>query len=375
MDYESINFIPRPLRLNTNMWSRQSSSNRTIPYSQGRPSNFQPRANTVGLTNAQRAANRRAAVQRVRRGMQQFASRQRQATRVGSQTATTTLRQGKQFPSGGGGESKSFFKLIKPNRTLLGKFEVTKHSLNRSLGFASSATQGKQTAFNLGAMFNSADIVNIFTAVGQTSTGQNSAKAFLESAHARALITNAETTNVHFTIYDCMARLDGGALNTDPAATFLAGNVDAVGGAAADATIPGTSPFSNPRFVEAFKVLKKTDVILAPGQTHQHNMHYAPNRLISNERQVISGVGSGPLAGLTVWPMIIQHGTPVHGLAALTSVTLGASKLDVVTLEEIRYKVALYNYAINSITTTLATGLTGEQIYDGTDAEVLDAAP
>lgn len=287
--------------------------------------------------------------------------------------ARAPLSTGVQLPSPGG-ESKSFFSYSRPLPTSYkgpSKF-LGVNSVNRSSGFNAVATQGKQTAQNLGSYFNNTDITNIFTDVGETATAQNSGKALLVEARAKAFITNSETTNCHFTIYEVMARQDGGALNTDPSSTFLAGGADANGGASTDATIPGTSPFSNPRFLEAYKILKKTPVILSPGMTHCHQSIYQPNRIISQERTVISGVGAGPLGQLTIWTFIIYHGTPAHDNVTLTSVTLSKASLDIVLLEEIKFKQMIRDYAFNSITSTLSTLLTLEQVAQATDAEVLD---
>lgn len=284
---------------------------------------------------------------------------------------------GRQIPAAGGGESRSFF--TRRNPKIKGSTALQflgKNTVCRSSGFSTTSAQGVQSATLLNRQFDVVDVINIFTAVGETTAAApyRSAKAILLSSNAKALITNAETTNVHFTIFEVLSTTDAGTNNLDPASTFLAGNVDANGGAAADATIPGTSPYSNPRFVQNYRILQKTPIILSPGQTHVHNIKYDLNKVYSLEKVYSTGSTTGGLAGVTISSFIVQHGTPVHDDTTETSVTIGLSKLDIVLLEEISFQQMIRDYAFNSITTTLATNLTGFQMAEGTPADVADAA-
>lgn len=294
---------------------------------------------------------------------------------------TRSLRRafnGVQVPAGGGGESKSSFSLVKKNYSNIGKLELTDGAVARSSGFSSATTQGLQTSINVGSYLNNTDIANIVTvAAGLSAAGQASTKLFVKSAHATIMITNAEFTNVHFTIYDLEQKIDASTtLNPDPSTVFLAGGVDATGGAAANFTLPGSAPYSNPRFMAGYKILKQTPVILSTGQTHTHNVHYAPNKILDFEHSIMNAISGGGLAGRipTVWTMIVQHGTPVHDDTTETSVTIGASKLDIVIMETIKYKYCAVGYALNSITTTLATNLTGFQAAESTPVDIADAS-
>lgn len=266
----------------------------------------------------------------------------------------------KQLANGFGGETKSFFTHTIPRAPNLKQKLLGKNTYSRSSGFSSASTQGLQNAINLGRYFDAVDISGMFTSISQTTSAANAAKVLLLSCHATALITNATNDEVHATIYDVMVRQDGGSLNIDPAATFLAGNLDASGGAAADATLPGVTPWNNPRFSAAYKILGATPLVLSSGKTHTHTVNYAPNQVFNKERIVINN-SLGPIGQLTCYSFIVHHGTPVHDSTTETLVTLGISKLDIVLLESITWQVMLQNYPSNSITTTLATNLTGEQ--------------
>jgi len=364
---------PPPLRLlltrptfprNVNMWSR-SGTNSTLATSYPRTAS---RTRSVGQSIINRINNRHT-VQKVLRATRMALSR-----RARSRTATMTNRRGKQVPAGGGGESKSHFSLHKPSikSTTLGF--LGRNTVVRTLGFAGSSTQGVQNATMLGRYFDVPDITNSFGAVGYTTAtaALRSAKIILLGVTAKNFITNAETTNCHFTIYDVMSTNDEGVNNVNPAATFLAGNTDANGGAAVDATVPGATPYSNPRFVNCYRVLQTTQVILGPGMTHTHYVSYSPNRVFNLEKIYAPGLSVGPVGGLTVYSFIVQHGTPVHDATTETSVTLGLSKLDIVVSEEIHFQQALRDYAFNSISSALATNLTGEQMQDGAPTDLPD---
>lgn len=311
------------------------------------------------------------------RAFQDYRSKTKAARNAKTAARRTARRSvvGKQIPAGGGGESKSFFTRIRKNKAKLGKLELAKSTVGRSQGFSTATTQGLQTATNLTQLFNSTDVDAMFTAAGiDASPTQNAAQVHIGSGHSTAFITNAESTNVHFILYDLLATMDGGSLNSDPAGAFLAGFADAVGGAAANGTLIGASPYNNPRFVQCYKILQSTPVILGPGQTHTHNMHYAPNRMFNHEKSRISAETAGPIAYLSYHCMLVQHGTPVHDATTETIVTIGLSKLDIVLQEQLKYKTAQIAYPTNSITTTLVTNATGEQMVENNPVDQADTS-
>lgn len=283
--------------------------------------------------------------------------------------------QGVQIPAGGGGESKSFYTRVRKNRTKVGKLELSKSTVGRSAGFSLATTQGLQAASTLFELFDTTDVDLMYTTAGTAADpGQSSAKIFVNSGHGTAMITNAESTNVHISLYDIIAKRDGGTLNIDPGTVFAAGMVDAVGGAAANATLIGTSPYNNPRFTAAYAIKKETKIILGPGQTHVHNVHYAPNKMFNHEWTRTNGTASGPVADWSYHCMIIHHGTPVHDATTETTVTIGLSKLDIVVTEHLTYSVGSVNYPSNSITTTLVTNATGEQMMPDAPTDAPDTS-
>jgi len=274
-----------------------------------------------------------------------------------------------------GGESKSTFTLINPKPKLSKDYAT--NTVVRSSGFSQAVTQGVQSAQTVGAYLTAGDIYNQFTIAGGNSDDDSGLRMFFGHCHGETLITNAESTNAHFMIYDILAKTDGQAThNIDPANCFAVSGIDAAGGAAANYTIPGCDFSFNPRTRAFYKVLQKTPVTLSPGATHTHYVNYGYNKHISQERirALAAATGNYPVGGISLYTVIICHGTPVHDDTTETSVTLGISKLDIVLKEyyTVRWLGQINN--TNSITTTLATNLTGFQMAEGAPADIADAS-
>lgn len=287
--------------------------------------------------------------------MKRSASKQ---TRRSLRGSTGTL--GVQVPAGGGGESKSYTRVVKPKQ----KIPVTKllalNTVNRADGVTASCVQGAQNVMNLGTYFDATDIVNIYAALGQTSTAYNASKLLLLGIHAENLVTNATSTNTHVIIYDVMARHDGfTTVNTGPGTVFTLGGADAGGGAAADYSVVGTSPWNNPRFVSQYQIIKQTPIILAPGQVHTHSVNYKPNFIFNKERYISNS--TGPIGGLTMYSFAVFHGTPVHDTATESVISTGIAKLDVVRKDSITFKGVVFGNPTNSISSSFATVTAPEQ--------------
>lgn len=346
------------------MWSQ--GSNATVAYSQGQPqgprTRYRGSQHQVGLTSAQRAANRRAAVQRVREGMRS-AYRQRRA--VGSRTALALgTKKGVAVPAGGG-ESKSSFYLTRPaiKQTKMEKMLGSNRVVTNASGSV-ACVSGSQNVIRVSTLWDVTDITNALTDVGETATGTNSAKIALLSGTADIMFTNSNAScNAHCIIYDVMSRNDGSDINTNPVGVFQAGGADAVGGATTDYLIPGSTPYANPRFASAYKILQTTPLILHAGATHVHRVRYKPNKVLSRERAVTSDA-AGPIGNVTLYSFIVFYGTPVHSAAAETTVSTGIVKLDYVITESLQFKCMQLNYALNSMVNSLTVIADPEQFVE-----------
>lgn len=279
---------------------------------------------------------------------------------------------GVQIPSSGG-ESRSLTVIKNPKLSLgVAKDLLGVNSVNRTFSGTSTALVGLQNVVLMGAYCDVGDIQNAFTNIAQTAVGTNSSKLAYLSVHSNVFITNSSSINNHVDIYDVVSRQDGSDTNLTPVAVLTAGGVDAVNGVATDYTVPGYTPYENTRFTSAYKIYKRTPIILSPGQTHVHSVVYKINKVFAKERIVTSDL-AGPIGGITYFTFAFFHGTPVHDAATEAVVTTGQTKLDFVQLESLKYQGMLFNYASNSIVNGLSTTMVGpEQFAENNPLDTAD---
>lgn len=286
-------------------------------------------------------------------------AQQQRDTRAARRQTRRRLRGVQRSPQrpSGGGETKTAHTKSNPKLGLgLAKMLLGKNTVHRSGSGSSTAPQGLQNFTVPGNHLTVTDVDNSFTAIGGTFAGAASGKMAFLSLHSTILISNASSHNCHATIYDVMARHDGSDINTGPSSLLTTGGVDANNGTASDYTFPGSTPYDNPRFLEAYQILQKSPIIMSPGQTHAHRFTYEINKIISKER-LINSDSAGPLGGLSVYSFVFFHGVPVHSAAAEGTVTLGTAKLDWVWTESLTFQVMDRNYVNNSITSGLLTNV------------------
>jgi len=235
----------------------------------------------------------------------------------------------------GDGDSKSSFTLAKTSKQVIGKLskEMTPSIVYNNSAQRLEITEGLQSSAIIGDYFTDTDVGLTFTAQGATAL---STKLFIKSCHSEMMIKNQENTAARLKIYDVICKKDTNATTTSPYQAFVAGFADAgTGGTAAAATYVGATPYDNARFTSFFKILNSTPVTLSSGATHTHTVNYAPNRMVSNEDA--TDVGGSGIGGLTVYSLLVYHGTPINAIDTQTEVTTSPCALDVVQSETYKY--------------------------------------
>lgn len=191
---------------------------------------------------------------------------------------------------------------------------------------------------------------------GATPTGYKTFDIFLKSASATVALTNSENANTRVIIYDVVYRKDitndssGGSGFTN---TLITDGINNVGGSGTGYQVIGTTPFDAPAFTEYCKVIKTSNIVLAPGQTHYHRVNYQPNRRMNSEHIRAQSNGLIALGGLTYATLIQHYGSPVKDSAG-TGVTTSATNLLTVVSTEYKYSYLPNDMSVISITNNLS---------------------
>ena len=111
------------------------------------------------------------------------------------------------------------------------------------------------------------------------------------------------------------------------------------GVASTNAAVLDSTTFQSFLFTTYFKVLKATHQLMAPGETHFHQIKFQPNKVLLGERYNYATVN---IKGLTVYTMPVIYGCPVNNNAP-TGYTVSTSdaKVNFVTRKSYRYKEIL----------------------------------
>ena len=95
----------------------------------------------------------------------------------------------------------------------------------------------------------------------------------------------------------------------------------------------GVLPFACRVFTQYHKICKVTHLLMSEGQTHVHRIKFTPNKVLSKELDIIS---SANLKGLTLYQLVICHGTPSD--PSSNAVTTCNGKIDYVVKKQYSYK-------------------------------------
>jgi len=252
-----------------------------------------------------------------------------------------------------GNDSKSYYTSIKKTKTNLGKLEQVPQIIVNNTSGRLSCSPGVQQWATLGTYYDRSDLNQQITLAGGAAAF--SFRIMIRSIMAKAMITNQESANCYATLYDIVPKRDGNTTVPDPLTLIQAGYADNNGGAATNYTVPGTTPWSNPRFTEFFTIKNITPIVIGPGSTHSHNVHYAPNKLISHE---LDNFITGGIKGVSMYTLIQFHGSPVNDITTKTQVSLSSIALDYVLMEEYKFAYTAQNYAAASIVNSLPLAFT-----------------
>lgn len=320
-----------------------------------------------GITPVRRGGAVAAAVRFMDRG------RAREATRVRTRTATRTKSLTQQAKETRGGSESSFYKSVPGKPLAVNSKKLARNTYVLTTNSKQDSTPGVQAAFEIGAIGDLASLQGIMnTALLEqyttlTPPGYKTERILIKSCVAEHAYTNSTNAVCRGVLYDIVPRQDIYNTSTDPVNSVLAwgfGSIEQSG-----TNMPGQvgcTPFMSQKFVHYYKVLKITNVILAPGQTHYHRVTYKMNHVLHNT--VLQQANVAQLKGLTMPQLAVFYGQPVND--AGTGVTTEA--VHILCISKYQYESTFLpnNMSLTNFTVGLSNtgGTTLEDVVTGATA-------
>lgn len=304
------------------------------------------------------------------RGTMKLAMKAKARVQGRKRNATKTLHQ-KALPNIPGHGAGGTFSAYNMRRRMSSWNKQLKKNLASNFTYANSSQRitsgiGSQNYYVVATTYSATDIATQFTSNNKTC------KTILESCTENTIYRNQQKNDCYMTIYDIVARRDVSPSNDYlPNNAWYAGLPD-TGAATAMALAPGATPFQCPRFTQLFKIVKATHVILPAGGTHEHRVHYEPNRLINQE--VIQE--SQNIRNLTHYTMVVIYGSPENDAITQTQVSIGPTAIDVVQTKQYKWTYVADVITNNAYTNSLPVAFTnfGEILQDESGTIVGDAS-
>jgi hypothetical protein len=226
------------------------------------------------------------------------------------------------------------------------------YRITNAAGQATS-TPGVQVNTPLLTMFHQTDVVAL-----NGITSLTNGRAILKSVRGEVFLTNASNATARVTLYDVVARRDiSDATITDAVSAWNQGDTDEGGSSA----IPCSEPKSSKSFTQMFKVVGKTDMLLAQGASHFHTVNFSPNKSIDY------GVAhyAKQYRDITFHVFMVSHGQVDDAVTGGAGAGIGASKVNWAVMKEYQTSFltdSTTNYAATNSLPTSFTG--GENLMD-----------
>ena len=250
----------------------------------------------------------------------------------------TRVRLHQPVKQAGNGGSFSYFYYGRRKKPFMRGYAINPTQYyNSNLAGAITIGTGIQNISTVNCLFGcvangiATDIDTIFGIIAPTTP--KTSQVLFQSCSCELMLSNATNSNVKVQIYDIIARRDisGGTSNYLPDLAMQQSLADE-GGTITKEQV-GVLPFSCRVFTQFFKICKVTHLVMAEGQTHVHRIKFTPNKILNKEIDIIS---SANVKGLTLYQMIISHGTPSDPNS--NAVTTCPGKLDYVVKKQYGYK-------------------------------------
>lgn len=249
------------------------------------------------------------------------------------------------------------------------KFSAPKRSLAKKYAKVSSnfytITEGSTLTAGSGAqarggnnLMTPAQMRSALTVIGEQPGNTNGSlsdtnRIFWKTAERYTTFTNSTNVTAFVDIYHFVARRD---TNLGLISAWQNGlNDEAVQISTDYSTHIGIGPRMSQAVNDYYKCLKCYQIVLNPGQSHQHNTKLNVYKIVNNDVIASDMQSNGFLAGLSHIILYVVRGAPVTDSATQTLVNTGPVKIDVVST----FRVSLSYFTDNDMQFTegTATGM------------------
>lgn len=223
-------------------------------------------------------------------------------------------------------------KIYPLQRKMMKKYSRTSsnyYSINE--GFTITSGTGQQnTLYN--NMMSATQMRSALVSIGEPPANANDQLAdtnriFWRSAEAFTTLTNSSNCTAFVDIYHFTNKRD---TNQPMNTLWTNGLNDETSQTAEDYTRKlGVTPTMSQAINDYYKIKKVYQIVLAPGQSHQHNTKRNIYRVVNNDI-IATDMGTSYLAGLTHWVLYVARGAPATDSATPSLVNTGPVKIDVV---------------------------------------------
>jgi hypothetical protein len=225
-------------------------------------------------------------------------------------------------------------------------------------------TVGAQATKVIAIKNSGADVSAIEVLINTHATAQAKiAQYYCDAYILKLALKNQEQTNVIFDLYECRPRIST-ALDAATALNNIA--TQTAGTGATTTALWGATPFQYPAWCEAFKILKKTRYLLAPGACEIIEIREPKKQRIDLARYY-ANAAPGPTTIMQdpkyskFW-MAIAMGEPTNDSVNVANVNTSSFKVDVVAREDYHYSWMIASLSPdNTLLNSLAAVANNEQ--------------
>ena len=225
--------------------------------------------------------------------------------------------------------------------------------------FQVAALTGKQGAADVG-WFSTTQLRNIYdqlnpqaNTIGGTGNIANVARWFLKNAYVQMTMVNSSNTYANVDIYEWVCKQNAEYAPNQLWINSLSNGFN--GGATATTEIPGQSMVDGITSIGVYWKLNRIDkLVLAPGQSHQHNLSSENNTTIINS--LIDGNATHDFCrGISRVFSFVAYGSPVTSTLPAGAVSTSPIALDVIFSMRANVKFLTDDLVTQRITNNLNT--------------------